>query len=178
MKILLHICCAPCAIYPLKILQQCKFDTMGFFYRHNIHPFTECKKREDTLKKYADKNDLNVIYQKGYALEIFLQKIIFRETHRCEICYHERLSATAQIAKKGEFNYFTTTLLYSKYQKHDMIKTIGEAIGEKFNIPFFYTDFREGWKKGIEASKQFGMYRQKYCGCIYSEKERFYTKND
>jgi len=150
---------------------------MGFFYRHNIHPFTECKKREATLIEYAERIDLNVIYQKGYELENFLQKMIFREKNRCEICYHERLYETAQIAIKGDFDYFTSTLLYSKFQKHDKIMLIGESVEKTMGIPFYYADFREGWKEGIASSKEFDMYRQQYCGCIYSEKERFYSDN-
>jgi len=174
MKILLHICCAPCAIYPVSILRNEGMEVMGFFYRHNIHPFTECIKREDTLKNWADQIDLKVIYQEGYDLEGFLQKMTFRENNRCRICYHDRLTSTALMAKHGKFDYFSTTLLYSKFQNHDMIRSIGEAAGKKAGVGFYYHDFRKGWKQGIEDSKQLGMYRQQYCGCIYSEKERFF----
>jgi len=78
------------------------------------------------------------------------------------------------MAKKGKFDFFSTTLLYSKFQNHELIKTFGESIGKSVGIPFYYEDFRTGWKEGIETSKQLGMYRQQYCGCIYSEKERYY----
>jgi predicted adenine nucleotide alpha hydrolase (AANH) superfamily ATPase len=176
LKILLHICCGPCAIYPLKVLKTKGFDVMGFYYRHNIHPFTECVKREETLRSYAESINLRVIYQEGYDLEGFLQKMIFRESKRCSVCYHERLRSTALVAKRGKFNYFSTTLLYSKFQKHDMIRSMGESIGKSAGVPFYYHDFREGWKEGIEESKRLEMYRQQYCGCIYSEKERFFKK--
>lgn len=174
MKILLHICCAPCSIYPIKILKDNKFEVMGFFYRHNIHPYSECLKRQQTLETYAEKIDLQVIYQEGYDLEGFLQKMIFREKNRCHVCYHDRLLTTAHIAKHGKFDFFTTTLLYSKFQNHKMIRSIGESVGKTIGVPFYYADFRKGWKEGIEESKQLEMYRQQYCGCIYSEKERFY----
>lgn len=174
MKILLHICCAPCSIYPIKLLRQEGFEVMGFFYRNNIHPFMECLRRQDALHDYADMIDLKVIYQKGYDLEGFLQNVVFRESSRCTYCYYERLRSTALIAKRGRFNYFTSTLLYSKFQKHEMIISIGQAIGKSAGVPFYYRDFRIGWKEGIEKSKHLGLYRQKYCGCIYSEKERFY----
>ncbi|MFO7885933.1 MAG: epoxyqueuosine reductase QueH, partial [Desulfobacteraceae bacterium] len=108
-KVLMHICCAPCAIYPLAVLKDQGMEVMGFFYRHNIHPFTECMKREDTLKTYADKINLKVIYQKDYQLEEFIQSVVFRESDRCRICYFNRLDAAAKIAKKGKFDYFTTT---------------------------------------------------------------------
>jgi len=177
MKILLHACCAPCSIYPLDILRHEGAEVMGFFFRHNIHPFTECMKREQTLKEYADQINLKVIYQKGYDMEKFIQSVVFRESDRCRICYHLRLYATAKTAKKGKFDGFTTSLLYSKFQNHELICETGEAIGKKEGIPFVYRDFREGWKHGIDQSKKLGMYRQQYCGCIYSEKERYFKKS-
>lgn len=177
MKIMLHICCAPCSIYPINILREDGFDIMGFFYRNNIHPFTECVKRQETLESYAEMIDLRVIYQEGYDLNGFLQNIVFRESKRCSYCYHERLKSTALIAKRGKFDYFTSTLLYSKFQKHDMVKSIGESVGSAVGIPFYYHDFREGWKLGVEESKRLELYRQKYCGCIYSEKERFFNSS-
>ena len=174
MKILLHACCGPCAIYPVEKLRENNYDVMGFFYKNNIHPYTECLKRQQALEKYANQIELKVIYQEGYDLEGFLQKIIFREKNRCNVCYHDRLLSTALMAKRGKFDYFSTTLLYSKFQKHDVIKSFGESIGKSVGIPFYYEDFRAGWKEGIDISKQLGMYRQQYCGCIYSEKERYY----
>lgn len=174
MKVLLHICCAPCAITPLDHLHGQGMEVMGFFYRHNIHPYTECQRRESTLKTYSGQIGLRVIYQEGYDLEGFLRNAAFREGDRCRICYHDRLRATALLAKRGKFDAFTSTLLYSKFQKHDGIRSIGEAVGREVGVPFFYHDFREGWKAGIEASKRLGMYRQQYCGCIYSEKERYF----
>ena len=174
MKLLLHICCGPCAIYPLSVLGNGRWEVMGYFYRHNIHPFTECQRREDTLRQYADHRELRVIYQRGYEPETFLRNVVYRESHRCRICYHERLKAAAKVAKKGKFDAFTTTLLYSRFQNHDLIAETGEAVGKDNGVPFHYQDFRKGWKEGIEESKRLGMYRQQYCGCIYSEKERFY----
>jgi epoxyqueuosine reductase len=173
MKLLLHICCAPCSIYPLQVLGDDHHTVMGFFYRYNIHPYTECMRREETLKNYATAIDLKVIYQTGYEIETFLRNVAFREAQRCTYCYHDRLSTTAHYAKKGKFDAFTTTLLYSRFQKHDQIRSIGEAVGKSIGVPFYYQDFREGWKAGIDASRRLGMYRQPYCGCIYSEKERY-----
>ena len=174
MKILLHICCAPCAIYPVQNLRLKGLEAMGFFYKYNIHPYTECIKRQEALESYAEMIDLKVIYQEGYDLESFIQKIVFRESQRCHICYHERLKATALMAKRGKFDCFSTTLLYSKFQKHDEIRSIGEAVGKSADINFYYDDFSKGWQEGVETSKRLGLYRQQYCGCIYSEKERFY----
>jgi len=147
---------------------------MGFFYRHNIHPYTECLRRQEALQSYAEQINLKVIYQEGYDPEGFIQNVVFRESERCNYCYHDRLRSTALLAKRGKFDYFSTTLLYSKHQKHELIRSMGESIGKSAGIAFLYQDFREGWKEGIEYSKQMGLYRQQYCGCIYSEKERFY----
>ena len=174
MKLLLHICCGPCSIYPLQILRDDQHGVMGFFYRYNIHPYTECLKREQTLKDYAKAIDLKVIYQTGYDMEAFLRNVAFREAQRCTYCYHDRLTTTANFAKKGKFDAFTTTLLYSRFQKHDQIRSIGESVGKAVGVPLYYQDFREGWKAGIDESRRLGMYRQSYCGCIYSEKERYY----
>jgi predicted adenine nucleotide alpha hydrolase (AANH) superfamily ATPase len=174
MKILLHICCAPCAIYPLKILRQAGHEVMGFFYRHNIHPFTECMRRENALRSFADSESLGVVYQDGYEMEQFIRNVVFREKDRCTYCYHDRLQAAAHIARRGKFDCFTSTLLYSKFQKHDTIRSIGESVGKSTGVPFFYEDFRTGWKEGIAVSKERNLYRQQYCGCIYSEKERYY----
>jgi epoxyqueuosine reductase len=175
MKLLLHICCAPCAIYPVDALRNEGISVMGFFYRHNIHPYTECMKRQDTLKQYAERINLKVIYQEGYDLEGFLRKAAFREENRCAVCYHDRMEAAAKLARHGKFDAFSTTLLYSKFQRHELIKEIGESIGKIIGIPFLYKDFRVGWKTGIEESRRFGLYRQAYCGCIYSEKERYFN---
>jgi predicted adenine nucleotide alpha hydrolase (AANH) superfamily ATPase len=173
MKLLMHICCGPCSIYPVQVLRDDHCDVMGFFYRNNIHPFTECMRREETLKAYAESIALKMIYQSGYALEHFFAQCRLREAERCTYCYHDRLTTTANFAKKGRFDGFTTTLLYSRFQKHDQIRSIGEAVGQSVGVPFFYRDFRDGWKTGIDESRRLGMYRQPYCGCVYSEKERY-----
>ncbi len=174
MKVLIHLCCAPCSVYPVKTMKAGGFDVMGFFYRHNIHPYSECLKRQETLEGYARKIDLRLIIQEGYDLEGFIQNVVYREKDRCTYCYHDRLRTTALLAKRGKFDYFSSTLLYSKFQKHDMLKSIGESIGKSIGVPFFYEDFRSGWKEGIDTSKNLGLYRQQYCGCIYSEKERYF----
>ena len=174
MKALLHVCCANCAIYPIKTMRENGLEVMGFFYRHNIHPYTECLRRQEALEAYAEQINLKVIYQDGYDLEGFIRNVAFRESERCNYCYHDRLRSTALLAKRGKFDYFSSTLLYSKYQKHELIRSIGESIGKSVGVPFLYHDYRKGWKEGIECSKQMGLYRQHYCGCVYSEKERFF----
>lgn len=176
MKILLHICCAPCAIYPLKILREEGNEVFGLFYNPNIHPYSEYRRRLDTLKEYAGEIDLKLITTDDYPMEEFLRNVAFREQERCRYCYHNRLNYAAHVAKKGKFDAFTSTLLYSKMQDRTLIIQLGESLGKEQGIHFLDTDFSGGWKEGIDASKAMNMYRQQYCGCIYSEKERFYKK--
>lgn len=172
MKILMHICCAPCAIYPLRILREEGAEVSGFFFNPNIHPYGEYKKRSDTLKEYSSKCGLKMIFDEAYPMEEFLRNVAFREQERCRYCYYTRLSRAVEAARDGRFDGFTTTLLYSKYQKHDLIREMADSLAKDAGVEFVYFDFRKGWKEGIEASKAMGLYRQRYCGCIYSEKER------
>jgi hypothetical protein len=108
-------------------------------------------------------------------METFLRNVAFREADRCLQCYYLRLNFTAMTAKSREFDGFTTTLLYSKFQKHEIIKGIGESLAKEYGVRFHYQDFRVGWAEGVRISKESGIYRQPYCGCVYSEKERYYT---
>lgn len=176
MKLLLHTCCGPCAVYPVGALRDRGVEVMGFFYNHNIHPYTECLKRREALEKFAETADLKVIWQEGYGMVEFIRNVAFREADRCRYCYHDRLRTTALLARRGKFDAYSSTLLYSKFQNHEMIRSIGESVGRSLGVPFHYEDFREGWRAGIEGSKRLDLYRQQYCGCIYSEKERFYKE--
>lgn len=169
----MHICCGPCTIYPLKELRTHGHEVTGLFYNSNIHPYQEFLRRRQTLNDYAQKALLKVLCQEEYQLEEFLRQVVFKENERCEYCLMHRLQYTAQKALAEKFDGFTTTLLYSRYQKHELIREIGEQLGRKLGIVFYYQDFRKGWNEGIKISRELNMYRQQYCGCIYSEKERF-----
>lgn len=174
MKILLHICCAPCAIYPLEVLRGAGHEVTGLFYNPNIHPYTEYARRLEAVVAYAATADMKLIRFNDYPMEEFLRGVAFREQSRCEYCYHNRMQHAAHIAKRGNFDAFTTTLLYSKFQDHTRLQELGEDLGRKYGVTFYYDDFRKGWKEGIRISKEMNMYRQQYCGCIYSEKDRYY----
>jgi len=174
LRVLLHTCCGPCLIYPVKYLREKGIDIYGYFYNPNIHPYTEFEKRRETLENYAREINLKMIIDNEYPLEEFLQGVVYREAKRCRFCYSLRLERAARVAKKGGFDCFSTTLLVSPYQKHELIREIGETIAGKYGIPFYYTDFRPGYREATVLSRDLGMYRQQYCGCIYSEKERYY----
>jgi predicted adenine nucleotide alpha hydrolase (AANH) superfamily ATPase len=145
----------------------------GLFYNPNIHPYQEFRRRLQAVEQLAQILGLEMIYRDEYDVVNFLRQVAFRESHRCPICYNLRLDAAAQLAKKSRMDGFTSTLLYSKKQDHELISQLGKEIGRRRGIPFIYRDFRQGWKEGIEKSKEMKLYRQEYCGCIYSEEERY-----
>ncbi|MBP1745459.1 MAG: hypothetical protein H6Q54_74 [Deltaproteobacteria bacterium] len=173
MKVFLHVCCAPCTIYTLKSLREEGMDVTGYFYNPNIHPLTEFRKRLLTLENFANVTLLPLAIDKEYNLEDFLKGALDNGKDRCLFCYRTRLDKTFQKAADDRFDAVTTTLLYSKYQRHDNIREIGEELADIYRMRFLYRDFRVGWKEGIESSKRINMYRQQYCGCIFSERDRF-----
>lgn len=175
MKIFFHVCCAPCALYPFSRLKEEGMNPTAYFYNPNIHPYQEYKKRLDTVKDFAVRVGLEVQYRDGYELDQFLVRVAGTGALRCEHCYRMRLDAVCAAARESGFGVFTTSLLYSKFQKHDRIKGIAEEMASAYGIEFYYEDFRRGWREGILESKAMGLYRQQYCGCIYSERDRYKT---
>jgi len=173
MRTLLHICCANCAIYPLERIRERGDEVVGYFFNPNIHPYQEYQKRLESLRRYSEAVGLDVVYRDEYLLEEFLRNVSHKPEDRCSYCYSVRLESTANEAKRNGFDSFSTTLLQSNHQNHQRIKETGERLAEKAGIPFFYEDFRQGWRRGVEVSKAMGLYRQQYCGCVYSEKERY-----
>jgi epoxyqueuosine reductase len=176
MKLLLHVCCGPCALYPVSVIRDCGFEVSLYFYNPNIHPFREFKKRITALSIVSKHLGVKTEIDKTYGLKNFLRKIVFHEEHRCEICYEIRLSQTVEFAKKHGYDSFSTTLLYSRYQNHQLLIDNCTHMANVFSLDFFYSDFREGWQWGILESKKLDLYRQSYCGCIYSEQESFDRK--
>lgn len=173
MRLLIHICCGPCAAYPVPCLQEKGFELMGYFYNPNIHPYQEYQKREEGAAELARARNLEMIWSDGYDLEKYLRQVCFREEQRCRFCYYLRLQKTAQVARRGGFDGFTTTLLVSPRQKHDLIKEIGEQAAAESGVPFYYEDFRPGYREATELSREMNLYRQSYCGCIFSERDRY-----
>jgi predicted adenine nucleotide alpha hydrolase (AANH) superfamily ATPase len=173
MKLLLHICCGPCATYPTAVLREAGHSVEGFFYNPNIHPLAEHNLRLGSVTKLLQHTDIVATIPREYDIEEYFRRAAYRENDRCAACYHLRLEKTARAAVNQQCDAFTSTLLVSPYQKHDQIRAIGQGLGTQYGIEFFYEDFRTGWPKTREMSRELGLYRQKYCGCIYSEKERF-----
>lgn len=174
MKILLHTCCGPCTIFPLQDLREQGHIIEGFFYNPNIHPYQEFQRRLTTLKQYALEESFPLIIRDDYNFEDYIRRVAFHEDERCGHCYMLRLTEIAKQAKKLGYDAFTTTLLVSPYQNHELIKETAENVAREFDIPFIYKDFRPGFRNATDISREKAMYRQPYCGCIYSEKERYY----
>jgi len=176
MKLLMHICCANCCLYPLQSLFSRNIEVKGFWINPNIHPHTEYKLRLEALRQLQKTWGLDIEYIDHYGLKEFLRTVVNHEDNRCVFCYSIRLEETARTAKKMGLDGFTTSLLVSPYQKFDMIIEIAQEMGKRHSIPFYMEDFRPGFHEGIKISKELGLYRQKYCGCIYSEMERYVEK--
>jgi len=176
MRLLVHICCGPCATYPLKTLREAGHEVHGFFYNPNIHPLAEHVLRLESAKKLLELTGFPATIHAEYDIEEYFRRVAYRENNRCAACYHLRLEKAARAAASEGFNAFTTSLLVSPYQKHELIREIGQNVGMEHGIEFYYEDFRPGWPETRRMSREMNLYRQKYCGCIYSEKERFLAK--
>lgn len=172
-KILLHICCAPCMIYPLKKLREDNFEVGGFFYNPNIYPADEYNLREQAVHTYANRTNCDVYFSRDDHPEMFFVHADSHEApHRCKVCWYLRLKKTAEYARRINVSCFTTTLLISPYQDKLMLKSIGEKVAQQTGLDFYYYDFSQGYKEAVQISKQEGLYRQKYCGCKFSLMER------
>ena len=164
-KVLMHTCCAPCSIYCIDSLRAEDIDPTIFWYNPNIHPYIEYKTRRDCLKDYCETVKIKSEFCKNVVNDI---------PNRCvKYCYKKRLSQTVRYAAKHGYDAFTTTLLVSPYQKHDELKRVCEDLAQLSGVEFLYRDFRVGFREGQTKARELGMYMQKYCGCIFSEEDRY-----
>ncbi len=173
MKMVMHICCSNCAVYPVQTLLGRGVDIVGLWYNPNIHPYTEYQNRLGAVHRLHELWGLEMEYTDYYGLTGFLRNVVNNEGKRCEYCYSVRLEAAAVKAKELKADAFTTSLLVSPYQDFGIIKEMGQRMQEKHSVEFHFEDFRNGFNEGRRISGELGLYRQKYCGCIYSEMERF-----
>lgn len=171
MKLLLHICCAPCLIYPLGRLRARGALVTGFFYNPNIEPADEYRARRETLEWYRSRVGLDVEYRDDRS-EDAAGPGARRDAKRCVSCWKERLDVTARCARERGFDAFSTTLLVSPYQDHEALRAIGEDVAAETGCDFYYEDFRQGFRQARDEARSLGLYRQKYCGCIASLMER------
>ena len=176
MKILLHGCCAPCSIQCIEALAEEGLKPDLFWYNPNIHPYTEYRSRRDALCSFANDKQLALELEDEYGLRLFIKSVQSFENdsprQRCAFCYRIRLEKTAALAAERSCDAFSTTLLISPYQDHELIRRIGDELAAAYGVQFFYRDFRPRFRQGQKQAREAHYYMQKYCGCIYSEEER------
>ena len=179
--LLLHGCCAPCSSYVLEYLNR-HFRITSFYYNPNISEIVEYNKRVDELKRLISElpviNEVSFIEGRydpsEYDAAVYGLENLGERSKRCYACYELRLEDTAKKAAELNFDYFTTTLSISPHKNARWLNEIGERLGEKYGVKYLYADFKKknGYKRSIELSEEYGLYRQDYCGCKYSKKEK------
>lgn len=177
MKTLLHICCAPCANQCIDVLRADGHELTGYWYNPNIHPFTEYRSRRNCVQEYAVSIGLPLLMKNDYGLRPFVRAVAQDIEHRCVKCYEFRLFSAAEEAAKGGFDSFTSSLFISPYQNHELLREVAERAATQFGVAFYYRDFRPYFRAGQERARALGMYIQKYCGCVFSEEERYLKPN-
>lgn len=180
MDLLLHICCAPCSLFSWQALQEKGYNIYGYFFNPNIHPYMEFSKRKEALRLLAQQEGKTIFIDERYLLEDYLRQVaeVAHDVEkRCPLCYQIRLEETARQASEKGLKSISTTLLISPYQKHELLRDVGEKIAQKYGLQFVYEDLRPGFRESMRLAREKDLYRQGYCGCIYSEKERYYLKS-
>jgi predicted adenine nucleotide alpha hydrolase (AANH) superfamily ATPase len=174
MKLLLHTCCAPCLLGTLPSVKD--FETSCFWFNPNIHPYAEYKSRLNALENFAQADNINLIIKDYYGLREFTGNVINNLDNKCGFCYDWRIKECAEYAAENHFDAFSASLLVSPYQNHEKIKETGEKYADLYNIKFYYGDFRGNFRDGQKKARENNIYMQKYCGCIFSEEERYLKK--
>lgn len=176
--VLLHCCCAPCSLSCIDPLRSEGLEPVAFWYNPNIHPWKEYESRRDCLLAYASTIGMEVRVQEEYGLRPFVEQVAGDLDHRCVYCYEHRIEETARYAAAHGFSAFTTTLLASTYQDHDRIAAAGAHFAAQYGVDFLYRDFRPNFRAGNQRARELGFYMQKYCGCVFSEAERYQKQID
>jgi predicted adenine nucleotide alpha hydrolase (AANH) superfamily ATPase len=172
-KVLIHVCCAHCAAYTVEHWRQQGYEVSALWYNPNIHPYMEHQQRLESMQSLAQEKDLPLMVVEGYDMVEYFRRVAGHEAERCGHCFDLRLSKTAETAWRHGFSAFTTTLLISPHQKHDTLREIGNKIGGEQGLEFLYADLRKRYSDSRHMTKPMNLYRQQYCGCVYSEWERY-----
>lgn len=172
-RVLLHACCAPCATFSVRRLQEQGGAVTAFWYNPNIHPFAEHERRRANLERYAREIDLPVVWEPGYDMVVFFRQVVGHERYgeRCAICYRLRLERTARRAAELGLDAICTTLLISPYQDQALIRRIGEEAAARHGVAFYFENLRRGYAEHHRLAREHGLYQQNYCGCVYSQWE-------
>lgn len=176
-KLLLHICCAPCATGVIqKLKSDGGYEITGLYYNPNIHPSEEFKARKASVELLSGDENIDVIYDDKLMLGYWKENLDGEKSRRCTFCYTVRLDFAAKTAKENGFDAFTTSLLISPWQDHEKIREIAENMAQKYGVDFLYQDFRPFYREGKNEAYRRGYYLQKYCGCIFSYQESDHKK--
>ena len=173
---MLHICCAPCSTHVVEVLNE-RYDVTGYFYNPNIHPESEYRRREEEMKRYARRIGLEIVcaeYDDARWFDMVRGMENVQEGgKRCFVCYRMRLERAAEYAKKHGYQFLTTTLSISPHKNAARINEIGSEVANRYQLQWYAADFKKrgGFERSIRMSKSAGLYRQSYCGCIYSQRE-------
>ena len=172
-RVLLHTCCAPCSVYCVDLLRSESIEPVSFWYNPNIHPYQEYRARRDALREYAAAINMELVVREDYGLRDFVRAVADDIDRRCRYCYTTRMEETARYAAEHGFTHFTSTLLVSPYQDHDGICAAAEKFAQQYDVSFLYRDFRPGFRDGQAKARKHELYMQKYCGCVFSEEDRY-----
>jgi predicted adenine nucleotide alpha hydrolase (AANH) superfamily ATPase len=173
-KILIHACCAHCTAYTVEHFRQTEGEVTALWYNPNIHPYLEHQNRLAAMKTLSEKMGFPLMVLPDYEFINYLRTIAGHEEGRCELCFRLRLQKTAEVALEQNLPAFTTSLLISPHLKnHDLIKKVGEEVAATTGTNFVYADLRKRYSDSRHLTKPLELYRQQYCGCLYSEYERF-----
>ena len=171
--VLIHTCCAHCTAYTAEHWQQQGYQLCAFWYNPSIHPYTEHQHRLEATKSLALEMGFPLVISGSYDMIDYFRRVAGHEADRCRHCFEMRLSRTAEYALQSGFDAFTTTLLISPHQKHAQLKDTGERIARETGVDFLYADLRKRYSDSRHRTKPLELYRQQYCGCLYSEWERY-----
>ena len=172
-SLLVHCCCAHCAAYTVDYWRGEGYEVSALWYNPNIHPYTEHQRRLESMEILAKEFNLPLEVTNGYDMVEYFRQVVGDEAKRCRYCFRLRLEKTAEVACAKAFDAFTTTLLISPHQKHELIHEISNELAREKGIDFLYADLRKRYSDSRRLTKGLNLYRQQYCGCVYSEWERY-----
>jgi len=169
--LLLHCCCAHCTAYSIEHWRKRGYEVHGLWYNPNIQPFSEYRQRLEAMQALADESEMPLETVEGYDIREYLDRVIGNEVDRCRHCFELRLSRVAEIAAEKGFDVFSSALLISPHQQHELLREVGEKLSGE--TEFAYEDLRKRYSDSRHITKELDLYRQQYCGCVFSEWERY-----
>jgi predicted adenine nucleotide alpha hydrolase (AANH) superfamily ATPase len=172
-KLLVHCCCAHCTAYTVDYWLRQGYEVGALWYNPNIHPYLEHQRRLEAMESFAGGVGLPLTVVSEYDIIDYFRRVVGHEAERCRYCFRLRLAKTAELALESGHDAFTSTLLISPHQRHELIRAVGDEVAMEKRIEFLYADLRKRYSDSRHLTKGLNLYRQQYCGCVYSEWERY-----